>query len=60
MVDDCILGFKYCINSCPYCKEKLCDYPYIGSDKSLSINGGVLMKLVVEDIIRDMENAPKS
>ena len=29
----CPLGLKECTGTCDFCKEELCDYPYIGAEK---------------------------
>ncbi len=31
-MSSCPLGCEYTCDKCPYCKENLCDYPYIGAE----------------------------
>lgn len=33
MINKCPLGYDNACSDCPYCKENLCDYPYIGAEK---------------------------
>lgn len=52
----CPLGYKNACRVCPYCKESLCDYPYDGIEKQLSISGELAFKLLMEDLEIEQES----